>query len=124
MLKEITEVKKVEGEPRRRWFTDTMLDLYVWYDDEDNIMQFQISYDKGPNEQALNWNRESGVANYSVDDGEGATFRMKSTPVIVADSEYDMDKVIHLVEQQGFKLEHDLFEFIIAALTENRAGPT
>ena len=61
MLQEITNIRQIEGEPRRRWFADAAVDLYVWYDDADNIIQFQICYDKGPGEQALTWKKDQNL---------------------------------------------------------------
>lgn len=117
MLEEISEIRQIEGEPRRRWFTDPILDIYVWYDEDDNVIQFQISYDKGPGEQALTWRREDGIVHHSVDDGESGIYRMKSTPVIVADTGYDPTRIADLIKQHGGKLEHDLYEFILDRIT-------
>ena len=117
MLQEIQNIKQIEGEPRRRWFTDPMLDIYVWYDDDDNVIQFQLCYDKGPGEQALTWREGEGKVHHGVDDGESGVYRMKSTPVIVADTDYDPGKIITLVKKYGGKLEHDLYEFILSALS-------
>lgn len=116
MLKEIRKIRQSEGEPRRRWFTAPLLDLYVWYDGDDNVVQFQICYDKGPDEQALTWKQGQGIVHHAVDDGEGGIYRMKSTPVIVADTRYDAGRIAGLVKQHGAKLEHDLYEFILSHL--------
>jgi hypothetical protein len=117
LLQEITNLRQIEGDPRRRWFADAVLDLYVWYDDEDNVIQFQICYDKGPGEQALTWKKEQGFIHHAVDDGEGGIYRMKSTPVILEKTRYDGGRIPDLIKQHGGKLEHDLYEFILSRLT-------
>ena len=48
MLTEIPNVKQLADEPIRRWFSSPTLDLFIWYDDNDKTIQFQICYDKGP----------------------------------------------------------------------------
>lgn len=116
LLQEITNIRQIEGEPLRRWFSDSLLDLYLWYDEDDNLIQFQICYDKGPGEQALTWKKDSEILHHSVDDGESGIYRMKSTPVIVGDTDYDPDRIAALIRQYGGKLEHDLYEFILNCL--------
>lgn len=117
MLQEIRDIRQIEGEPQRRWFSDNILDLYVWYEGDDHIIQFQICYDKGPEEQALTWKRDEGLLHHTVDDGEGGIYRMKSTPVIMEETDYDAGRIADLIKQHGGKLEHDLYEFILAHLT-------
>jgi len=116
MLAEIHTVHQETGGLRRRWFSDRKLDLYVWYDDGDNIVQFQICYDKGPDEQALSWQADSGLSNRSVDDGESGVFRMKSSPILTVDSAFNASAVCELFVESGQKLEHDLYEFVLARL--------
>ena len=78
MLREITTASQTDGEPRRRWFSAEEMDLYVWYE-KDNVVQFQICLDKGPEERALTWTQASGISFNTVDDGESGVLRMKST---------------------------------------------
>jgi hypothetical protein len=120
MLTEVTKTNPVEGEPRRRWFTDRTVDLYVWYDDADAIVQFQICYDKGPEEKALNWNRDSGLSHRGVDDGESGVFRMKSTPILTGRADLDLEAVRRVFSAASGKLEYDLHEFIMRRLTGSK----
>jgi hypothetical protein len=116
MLIEVTNTREIEGEPRRRWFWDHAVDLYVWYDDAGEVVQFQICYDKGPNEKALNWNRGTGLSHRGVDDGESGVFRMKSTPILTGRSELDLVAVRRVFEPAAGRLEYDLHEFILQKL--------
>ena len=116
MLEEIREIRQIEGEPYRRWFTDPVVDLFVWYDDHDKVIQFQICYDKGPGEQALTWRQGEGIVHHSVD-GESGIYRMKSTPVMTGNSGYDPARIAGLIKDYGGKLEHELYEFILAHLS-------
>jgi hypothetical protein len=117
MLSEVSETKQVQGEPRRRWFTDPGVDLYVWYDAADRIVQFQICYDKGPEEKALSWNAATGLSHSAVDDGESGVFRMKSTPILTGRAELDLEAVRSIFAAASGKLEYDLHEFIMRKLT-------
>jgi hypothetical protein len=113
MLREITNVKQIEGEPRRRWFSDPALDLFVWYDDDANIIKFQLCYDKGFNEHALTWSQVAGYAHHGVDDGESGIYQMKSSPILVPDGVVDTENVTGLFTDLGQKIDHDIFEFVI-----------
>lgn len=116
MLKEIHSAKQVAGEPRRRWFVSPQLDLYVWYGPQDDVIQFQICYNKGPDERALTWMRDEGFSHHAVDDGEGRVLHMKSSPVLAASTEFDPAALRRQFTKAARKLEHDLYEFIIHQL--------
>ncbi|MCH7756306.1 hypothetical protein IH970_14450 [candidate division KSB1 bacterium] len=45
MLKEIQTARQIEGEPKRRWFSNRFFDLIVWFKKNDNeITGFQLCY--------------------------------------------------------------------------------
>lgn len=114
MLSEILKVKQHPGEPRRRWFASESLDLFLWYDDDENIVQFQICYDKGPQEKALTWNNNNGISHHSVDDGENRTFRMKSTPIMLNSSDFDAEKIASRFEELAGNVEHKTVQFVLS----------
>ena len=118
MLKEVTNVRQIEGEPFRRWFSDPQLDLFVWYDEQDEILRFQLCYDKGAGERALIWCRDNGFSHHGVDDGEGGIYEMKSTPILVADGVADTARIDAQFNERGQKLEHDLYEFVSTRIRE------
>ncbi len=116
MLREVLNVKQNPDEPVRRWFSSDSLDLFIWSDEDKSIIQFQICYDKGPNEQALTWHHQHGISHHSVDDGENRTFRMKSTPIMLSNSEYDSEKIaIHFEELAG-DIDHKTVLFVLSHL--------
>ncbi len=118
MLKEIKKVEQLKGEPRRRWFASTALDLFLWYDDDNNIVQFQICYDKGPDEQALTWHHEKGLMHHKVDDGENRSFRMKGTPIMVSNSNFNTNEILTKFEQLAGDLEYSIVNFILSQLRQ------
>jgi len=53
MLREIQEVSQNSGEPDRRWFSSTSMDLLVWVNQDEEIVSYQPTYDKPHTEKAL-----------------------------------------------------------------------
>jgi hypothetical protein len=118
MLKETLNAQQPPGEPRRRCFTDADSDLFVWYDNDDRIIQFQFCYDKGPTEKAFTWSLTQGVVHQGVDDGAGSgSFTMKGTPILTGNRPLDIRPLIRLFQEHGRKLEHDLYEFVMEQMT-------
>ena len=113
MLREIANVKQIKNEPRRRWFSSPTLDLFIWYDDDDAIIQFQICYDKGTAERALTWHFEKGLLHHSVDDGESRTFRMKGSPILVSDGEFDPEIIMSKFREIAGDIDYSTVNFIL-----------
>ena len=76
MLRE-RPVRQLQGEPRRRWFSDEGFDLFVFYEGR-AIVGFQLCYDKQAREMALTWDREEGVRIQCVDTGESHPFEHRA----------------------------------------------
>jgi hypothetical protein len=114
MLSEVIKVKQIPDEPKRRWFASTSLDLFLWYDEKENIIQFQICYDKGPAEKALTWHHQKGISHHSVDDGENRTFRMKGTPIMVNDGDFNVQEIAQRFEELAGDLEHKTVRFVLS----------
>ena len=92
-LRELRDTRQVEGEPRRRWFSSPDLDLIVWLDERDELVGFQLCYDKLRGERALTWRAGRGYDHMGVDDGESGPGQYKSTPILVADGFFDRPRV-------------------------------
>ncbi len=119
MLKETLNAQQPPDEPRRRCFTDRDCDLYVWYDDDGQVVQFQLCYDKGPEEKAFTWSRDHGVVQHGVDDGsQTGRFTIKGTPILTGRNSAALSPLPGLFREHGGKLEHDLFEFVLGHLNE------
>ena len=88
MLREIPETRQIRGEPRRRWFNSDAMDLYVWYDNEDAPLGFQLCYGKPNAERALTWFRPASYSHMRVDHG-GPFGGRGQTPLLVADGLFD-----------------------------------
>ena len=122
MLREIVNVKQLKDEPRRRWFSSASLDLFIWYDDDDSIIQFQVCYDKGPKERALTWHHERGLMHHTVDDGENRTFRMKGSPIMINDSDFDVESIVTKFRELAGDIEFSTVNFIINTIHDSKAS--
>lgn len=122
MLRELVPTRQVPGEPVRRWFSSDDVDLIVWCDGDGVPTAFQLCYRVGLSERALTWTPEAGFVHRAVDDGEeDAGLRYKATPILVADGEFDPDRVGALVSAQGAALPPAILEFVTAKLAEHPA---
>lgn len=66
------------------WYTDAFFDLFVWWDEQGEILSFQLTYDKAKTERCLIWKRDEGSTHMQIDDGEVAG-RHKASPIMVQD---------------------------------------
>ena len=119
MLREIVNVKQLKDEPRRRWFSASTLDLFIWYEEDESIIQFQLCYDKGPSEKALTWHHERGIMHHAVDDGENRTFRMKGSPIMINNDEFDIENILSKFKELAGDIEYGTVSFIIEHIQDN-----
>ena len=119
MLTEIRNVRQVQGEGARRWFTDEYFDLIVWYGDNESMVGFQLCYDKGRAERALTWEPATGLIHSAVDDGEfGIGLRHKATPVLAPDGALDLPRLAGRFRAASPDVPARIVEFVAARLRE------
>jgi hypothetical protein len=111
MLKEIENVRQIEGEGKRRWFTDEYFDLIIWYDKFDKLLGFQLCYDVSNDERALTWKRGDRYIHEKVDAGE-IPYQMKETPITVADGVFDKETVAEKFRNESVQIDRDIANFI------------
>jgi hypothetical protein len=115
-LRELRDTRQVAGEPRRRWFSSADLDLIVWLDDADEIVGFQLCYDKTRGERALTWRRGRGYDHMAVDDGESGPGQYKSTPILVADGFFNRQRVMELFLESSEGVPEDIRKMVAELL--------
>ena len=118
MLHEVPIVRQIPGESRRRWFTDSDMDLTVWLDNRGRINGFQLCYDKSRLERALTWTLTSGFTHQRVDDGEGRPGRYKGTPILIADGAFDPSTVSRQFTEQSTDIDNSVSSFVHQKLME------
>lgn len=119
MLEEHTNVRQFEGEPRRRWFANDYFDLIVWFDESDEIVGFQVCYDKSRRERALTWFKHTGYMHHRVDDGEHTTdIIRKATPILVSDGSFDHEQIASLFKEQSTEIERKISKFVYEKVSQ------
>ena len=116
MLQESRDVKQVPGESRRRWFSDSTMDLTVWLDEQDGIIGFELCYDKGERERSLRWKRGQGFLHERVDDGEGRPGRYKATPILLPDGRFNAKKISRQFEENSRDIDPLIAAFVVQVL--------
>lgn len=116
MLVENKNVRQIQGEGFRRWFTDEDLDLIIWYKN-DEIIGFQLCYDKTNEERALTWYKGKGYIHNKIDDGE-SPYTNKMTPILIPDGIFNKSEIAELFREKAIKIEYGLADFIYNKLSE------
>jgi hypothetical protein len=112
-LIELINDQQTAGEPRRRWFNSADVDLIVWYDKGDSLTGFEFYYDKSISEHAFIWRSDSGYIHLAVDDGEQKSMlNYKESPILVADGQFDVDRIRKLFEGSSKKLPAAIVSFV------------
>ena len=118
-MREVRPTRQVPGEPRRRWFSSSDLDLIVWCDGADSPVAFQLCYDKGRNERALTWEPSTGLIHSAVDDGESKVgLNYKATPVLEPDGAPDIGRLATRFAADSDGVPTEIVDFVSARLRE------
>ena len=118
MLREIQETNQNRGEPRKRWFTDSSMDLFVWFNDGDEIVSYHLTYNKPNDEKALTWSEEHGFSHFSVDDG-ARPGRHPASPLLVDDGVLKPIKIVAILNKNSDELEPSIVDFIVSGIEEH-----
>lgn len=118
MLCEIKNVKQYDGEPQRRWFVDDYFDLIVWLSKTNEVIGFQLCYDKLKNQHALTWHKDSGYIHNRVDDGEQKPGKYKATPVLVTDGKFEPEAVAEIFKRESKIMDKELAQYIYQMLKD------
>lgn len=117
-LREIPLARQHAGEPRRRWFTSSGMDLFVWVDDDGRPTGFQLCYDKGSREHALSWAEGKGFSNMAVDGGESRPGRYKGSPILVTDGAVDTQGILEQFRREAAELPVEIVQMVEAGVGE------
>lgn len=114
MLYEIKNIRQYKDEPERRWFYDREVDLTVWFNKTNEIVGFQLCYDKTQNQHALTWYEDSGYQHNRVDDGEsiGSIGRFKGTPILFRDGNFDGQRISDIFAQKSQDIPRQISVFV------------
>ena len=113
---EIKNVHQKIGDSFRRWFSDNYFDLIIWYNDEKEIIGFQLCYDIKENEKAITYS-DGKFSHNKIDQGEDNPSKNR-TPILVADGIFDELKVLPKFEESAKNLENEIKEYVFRKITE------
>ncbi len=106
---------------RTRWFTDDDADLFIWVDDEQQIMAFQLTARLPGHyyESIVEWRHNEGLRTGVVDPGDNQAMG-KMSPVVRYTNVVDFE-TLHAIRNEfrlrSIELEVDLRKFIQQKLT-------
>ena len=119
MLYEIKNIRQYPDEPKRRWFFDHSLDLTVWFDAREDILGFQLCYNKAKAPCALTWTRSGGYSHNRIDDGEeNRAGRMKSIPILLEDGVFPHLEVADTFKSLSKNIDPSISEFVYRKLID------
>lgn len=118
MLSEIQSVRQYPCE-FRRLFQDEYFDLYIWYQspEQDEIIGFQLCYDKDYEEKALTWRKSTGFIHSFVDTGENSP-KANRTPVLNHGGSFQSDRVIPLFQKHSLEIDAKIRNNVLEKLHE------
>jgi hypothetical protein len=111
-LYEIQDVRQIDGEPKRRWFSDDFFDLILWLDESGGLLGFQLCYDKRRNQHALTWRADSGYLHNRVDEGESRPGKFKAAPVLMPNGRFSKEMIAMLFLRASRGLERWIAEAV------------
>ena len=111
MLRPISDIYVREGEPKKLWFTDEKLDLYIWLSDGDGILRFEFTYDKPNSEKSFLWRAPNTISHTEIDDGANAG-KHPSSPISLGEVPLDKNRVIQLFNENKEVIPRKYFLFI------------
>ena len=117
MLREISFLRQNGALRKKRWFTDSDMDLFVWFTRQVPV-RFQLSYNKRDREHAINWNSETGFSHNRVDSGETYPDNYKMSPILLKDGKFDATDTARKFLMASEDIDATLADFIYARLLE------
>ena len=118
MLSERT-VKQHKGELTRRLYNNAYFDIFVWHDELDSIVKFQICYDIYYNERALTWDEGKGFKHDIIDDG-GIDPTRNETPVLKEGGVFPLEDILERFVVSSEGIDPLVRTFIIDTLNTYR----
>ena len=115
MLRQVKDVSQKPGEPTRCWFSSPRMDLFVWIGENEEVLSYQLTYDKPDAEKALSWKKGTGFSHFCVDEDLRPGCH-PSSPLLKRDEKNDAFKVVALFHKNSGYLQPCLKQFIISSI--------
>ncbi len=112
MLKEARNVPQIVGDPRRRWFWNNYLDLVVWFDDSDEIIGFQLYYDRHGDQTALTWKEPFGYSQDNFEVREDAMGMYKAGCFAGFTEVFEKEKIADVLRKESCAVDKRIVDFV------------
>lgn len=119
MLVEVSKVRQLPGEPKRRWFSSAEFDLFVYCAEGSGFVGFQLCYDKPRREHAIVYREAEGFRHLAVDDGEQRPGKYKASPMLTADGRFDASRIYANFCEASATLPVDVADYVRQALARH-----
>jgi hypothetical protein len=86
--------------------------LIVWFGAADEVIGFQLCYDRNNKERALTWKDEHIYTHDSIDDGEHGDGVYKGSPILKADGVFDKDEIARRIKLESGRLNKEIADFV------------
>jgi len=117
MLYEIKTAKKYDNDIPVKYFADEYFDLTTWFDENNNIISFQLTHDKFHRPHALTWREEHGYMHNKIDEGERPG-RFKQSPILLPDGIFPKKDVARRFEEASRNIDRSIAVFVLSKLLE------
>jgi hypothetical protein len=122
MLREISSFRHYAGHANRRLFSDSDMDLYIWFNKEVPV-RFHLTYNKRGCSRSLSWNTETGFERTRLAQIEAVSLVMGVSQLLDPLLSTDNQDMPGSVLARGFLHESEqiapwLADFIYARLLE------
>ena len=118
MLREIIGTSQIRDEPKKRWFSSSSMDIFIWLDENDEIVSYHLTYNKPKDEMALTWSKEHGFSHLGVDDG-ARPGKHPASPLLVEDGVFKPSQIISMLKENSGELEPLIENFIVSGINEH-----
>lgn len=112
-MKELTYIRQIDGDLKRRWFTSEDMDLIIWLNNDQSFAGFELCYNKRHKEHSLTFKAGRGYNHMKVDDGEQRPGRHKGTPVLVANGSFDVKNIYSLFANESRNLPAEVVNYVL-----------
>ncbi len=114
MLREYS-ISNQDNKSPTKWFKDEDLELSVWFNSNDQIRSFELSYDKLNVEHSIRWEEGKSIKHYQVDNGEQSPL-FNSSPILVANGPIDKSRILDLFKTHAQTIEARIYLKVIEVL--------
>lgn len=119
MLHQVNKVRQESDTTSHLWYQSKDFDLFVWYEDFNEITMFQLCYDKPFAEKAVTWRVSSGWSHNRVDSGEEADRNpAKATPILLHDGAFEQERILMRFLEEAEQLPGWIAGFVAEKLQD------